>query len=244
MKSKIYVFLVIIIAISIALPSCKKEKTQTPPETPSVPLPNENTMAGLGNVHGYPTGTVYHLPSNIHIIGSIRGGIQYKTYQIDKDKYQGPFSSSISEKSWINYGTGTYIHLYVKFYNSLATNVTLSIPGGLIFCDSLDIVDSLGIYQKGYILQALNIPIPAQDTAFACIKAYCLNHTLLPSSYNAVYYIGPVTNNPQLNLIKTIMAPKQPPIGNEYSIQTIIWKVTDYGLVLDTTDINYLNSLP
>jgi hypothetical protein len=245
MKSKIYLFLAVIIAISFAFTSCKKEKNQSPPETPYIPLPHDvSSLAGLGPHHGYPTGTAFHLPSNITIIGSIRGGIQGKNYFIDKDKYQGPFPYVQEEKSWVDYGTGTYINLYIKFYNSLATSATLTIPGGLIFCDSLDIVDSIGIYQKGYIMQSLNIAIPAQDTAFAHIKAYCLNMHLMPSNYNAVYYIGPITNNVELNHITTIMAPKQYPFGEESSIQSIVWKVTDNGQVLDSVDIAYLNSLP
>jgi hypothetical protein len=244
MKSRIYLLMAVIVAVSFTFTSCKKDKTETPPETPYVPINHGNTMAGLGSVHGFPTGTAFHLPSNITIIGSIRGGILGKDYQIDKDKYQGPFPIVQSEKSWVDYGTGTYINLYIKFYNSLATPDTLTIPGGLIFCDSLDIVDSLGIYQKGYILQALHVAVPAQDTAFAHIKAYCLNAHLMPSSYNAIYYIGPITNNPQLNTITSIMVPKQYPFGEEYNIQSIVWKVTDNGLVLDSTDISYLNSLP
>jgi hypothetical protein len=244
MKSKIYLLLAVLVAVSFAFTSCKKDKTETPPETPWVPIVHQNTLSGLGSFHGFPTGTVYHLPSNITIIGSIRGGIQGKDYQIDKPKYTGPFPYVQEEKSWVDYGTGTYINLYIKFYNSLPTPSTFTIPGGLIFCDSLDIVDSIGIYQKGYIMQALNIAVPAQDTAFAHIKAYCLNMHLMPSSYNAIYYIGPITNNPELNTITSIMAPKQYPFGEEGSIQSIVWKVTDNGQTLDSTDIAYLNSLP
>ena len=216
MKSKIYLILAVVIAFSFAFTSCKKDKTQTTPETPYIPLPTDvSSYAGLGTHHGFPTGTAFHLPSNIKIIGSIRGGIQNKDYQIDKNKFQGPFPYVMPEKSWVDYGTGTYINLYIKFYNSLPTPSTFTIPGGLIFCDSLDIVDSLGIYQKGYIMQPIDITVPAQDTAFAHIKAYCLNAHLMPSSYNAVYYIGPVTNNVELNHITTIMAPKQYPFGEE-----------------------------
>jgi hypothetical protein len=244
MKSKNYLLLAIVVAFSFAFTSCKKDKTQTTPESPYVPLPHANYLAGLGTTHGFPTGTTFNLPSNITIIGSIRGGIQGKDIQIDKPKYTGPFPIVQSDKSWMDYGTGTYINLYIKFYNSLATPDTLTLPGGLIFCDSLDLVDSIGIYQKGYIMQALHIAVPAQDTAFAHIRAYCLNATLHPSSYNAIYYIGPITNNPQLNNITTIMAPKQYPFGEEGTIQGIVWKVTDQGLVLDSADVSYLNSLP
>ncbi len=244
MKRKSYLLFAILIAVGVIYSSCKKETASPQPDKPYVPVHQQNTAAGLGTTHGFPTGTQYSLPSYIHIIGSIRGGILGKSYDVDKDKYQGYFPYVQSEKSWTDYGTGTYINLYIKFYNSLATGVTLTIPGGLIFCDSLDIIDSIGIYQKGYIMQAVNIPIAAQDTAFAHILAYCLNLHLSPSNYNSVYYIGPITNNPELNQITTIMAPKQYPYGQEGSIQSIIWNVTDYGLTLDSANIAYLNSLP
>jgi len=217
--------------------SCKKDNNDPPP--------NQNTLSGLGQVHGFPTGTQFTLPPNVHIIGSIRGGDAKKMQGVDKNTYYGPFPVSTEKTNdYTEYGTGTYVNLYIQFYNSLGTDVTLTIPGGLIFCDSLDVIDSLGIYQKGYILQSVYIPLPALDTAFACLRAYCLNHTLSPSSYDAVYYIGPITNNPDLNQISTIMAPKQYPFGSEYNIQSIIWNVTDYGLTLDTAEIAYLNSLP
>lgn len=234
----------LLLVITIAFVSCKKEKNENPPDKPWVPVLQDNYWAGLGPEPGYPTGTQFHLPSHIQLIGEIRGGIMGKNYNIDKSKYHGPYPYVQPEKNWIFYGTGTYVHLYCKFYNTLTVPDTLTIPGGLIFCDSTDINDSVGIYQKGYILQSVYIPVPALDTAFACLNAYCLNAHLMPSSYNAVYYIGPVTNNPYLNQISAIMAPKQYPFGEEYSIQSIIWKVTDNGQVLDTADINYLNSLP
>jgi hypothetical protein len=243
MKSKVYLFLAVIVATSFAFTSCKKDKAETTPETPYVPLPTQWSMAGIGTHVGFPTGTVYQLPSNVTIIGSIRGGIQGKEVQLDKETYKGPFSYKLLVDTNV-YGTGTYINLYAKLFNSLPTIYNLTVPGGLIFCDSLDLLDSVGVYQKGFILQTVSIPLAAQDTTLVHIKAYCLNHTLSPSSYNAVYYIGPITNIPDLNTIVSIMAPKQYPYGNEYDIQSIIWKVTDYNQALDSTDVAYLNSLP
>lgn len=244
MKRKSYLLFAILIAVGVMYSSCKKDTQSPQPDKPYVPPVHQNTLAGLGTTHGFPTGTHYSLPSYVHIIGSIRGGTLGKSANVDKYTYQGTFPIDQEKANYLSYGTGTYINLYIAFYNTLGTNVTLTIPGGLIFCDSLDVVDSLGIYQKGYILQAINIPLPAQDTAFACIRAYCLNHTLSPSNYNAVYYIGPITNNPDLNQISTIMVPKQYPFGSEGSIQSIIWNVTDYGMTLDSASIAYLNSLP
>lgn len=245
MKKTIY-FLLLFALAAFVFQGCKKNKTSEDPESPWVPIakPLTNSLSGLGSNPGHPTGTTYILPAKVILIGSIRGGIHGKSFVGDKEKYHGPFPYYNNPKSWVDYGTGTFVHLYMELYNSDTIPTTFTLPGGLIFCDSTDIDDSVGIYQKGYILQNIVITIPALDTAQACVKAYCLNAHLMPSSYDAVYYIGPVTNNASLNQITTIMAPKQPPVGNEYNIQSIVWKVTDQGLTLDTTDINYLNSLP
>ena len=235
------------IAFSFTFSSCKKEKT-TVADTPPAPTQvYHSTNNGLGLHGGYPTGTTFTLPSNVKIIGSIRGGLPSgkEAKIIDKQTYQGPFANNNDLKAnWISYGTGTYVNLYIAFYNTLATNATLTLPGGLIFVDSTDVNDTIGAYQKGFILQDVHIVLPALDTAFAIVRAYCLNLHLMPSDYSSIYYIGPITNNVELNQIVTIMAPKQYPFGNEGSIQQIIWDVTDNALTLTPTQTAYLNSLP
>lgn len=238
MKTKNYFFLMLILATTIVISSCKKDKT----EVAANPTP-VNTLSGLGSNPGIPSGSYFELPKHISIIGDIRGGIPFKK-TIDKKTYTGSFPYYEHSKNWVTYGTGTYVDLYIKFYNSSSQSINVTIPGGLIFVDSLDLHSHLGTYQKGYILQDVEIPVPSHDTAFACIQAYCLNHTLAPSSYAAIYYIGPITNNPELNQITAIMSTKQAPIGQEYQIQTTVWNVTDYGLTLTAAEIAYLNSLP
>lgn len=244
MKNKLLFIFGLFLSLTIVFVSCKKEKSA--PE--SIPQPLRyvygiGTSAGLGSNPGLPSGTQFHLPSYVKIIGEIRGGLPGQKFA-NKQTYSGLFPINESVKSWVDYGTGTYVNLYVAFYNTLATPATLTLPGGLIFIDSTDVNDSLPIYQKGLILQDVNIALPAQDTAFACLRAYCLNLHGSPSNYSAVYFIGPVTNNAELNQIVTIMHPKQYPFGEESNIQSIIWHVTDDSLTLTTTEIQYLNSLP
>lgn len=246
MKTKIHILFLAIATSLMMFSACKKQSHELdiiPTGPPYEPVTG-GYMAGLGSNPGYPTGTAFTLPSNIIIIGDIRGGTLGKSCPVDKNKYTGPFPYYPEEKSWIDYGTGTFVNLYIKFFNILPIPSSVTIPGGLIFVDSVDINEHVGVYQKGYIMQSITIPVPALDTAFAHIRAYCLNHTLMPSSYDAIYYIGPITNNPELNQITTIMTPKQYPFGEEYNIQSIIWNVTDYGLTLTSAEIQYLNSLP
>lgn len=236
MKNKSLLIIGFLAIFAVMISSCKKD-ANTPQDTPKV----TPTTSGLGSHPGLPSGYNFQLPKTIKIIGDIRGGLPYS--KIADKGYKGPFPFENTPKSWISYGSGTFVNLYIMFYNTLPTPATLTLPGGLIFTDSLD-VDSMGQYQKGFILQDVNIQLPALDTAFACIRAYCLNHTLMPSSYSAIYFMGPITNNVELNTMVSIMAPKQYPFGEEYNIQTIVWNVTDYGLTLTPTETSYLNALP
>jgi len=243
MKKNLILISTFLVVIALLLNSCKKDNV-TDPSNNLKPVPTNHYLSGLGTTPGFPSGRPFIIPNYIHIIGPIRGGEMYKSSTIDKNKYTGPFPLNLIPKSWISYGTGTFINLYIKFYNSLPNPTNLTIPGGLIFVDSLDNDTSTGVYQKGFILQDVNIPLPALDTSFIILQAYCLNHTLQASNYNAVYFVGPISNNPNLNQVVTIMATKQPPIGEEYNIQGILWNVTDYGQNLTTQEIQYLNNLP
>ena len=244
MKKSLLLILVLLAGSAVILSSCKKSQRETikEPEVVVNTSGNVDVYAGLGTHEGYPYGEEFKLPPYVKICGYIRGGIAGKSTIQDKS-FKGPFPGSQS-KAWVDYGTGTFVNLYVKFYNSLPTQATLTLPGGLIFIDSADYFNRDPVYQKGFILQAVHVQLPALDTAFACLRAYCLNHTLAPSSYNAVYFMGPVTLNPDLATIVGIMAPKQYPFGHEYDIQTILWNVTDYGLGLSPADTAYLNGLP
>jgi hypothetical protein len=241
MKKYFFRSLMLLLAIAFVFNACKKEEAdQTPPPGDQ---PTIDYNQGLGADPGYPIGFHYSLPSHIELVGDIRGGLPGRSDQIDKETYKGPFPACPQDRSWITYGTGTYVNLYMKFYNTLTTPATLSLPGGLIFCDTQD-NNHEPSYQRGLLLQTVNIPIPAQDTAFVHLPCYCLNMALPPPSFNTVYYIGPVTMNPQLNQMILIMSTKQYPYGEEGTIQGIVWNITDNGQTLTAGDIQYLNSLP
>lgn len=234
---KHYLFIALFFS-ALVIVSCKKES----PEAVVVPeITSVNVNAGLGSATGTPAGRSFHLPMGVTVVGDIRGGIMGKA-PIDKS-YKGPFASE-SKSTSVTLGTGTYVNLYMALFNSTNSISNFTLPGGLIFIDSNDVYQHNPVYQKGYILQNVEVNIMPQDTVFIELKAYCLNHTLAPSSYNSVYFFGPVTANPQLNLISGIMATKQYPYGEEYNIQTIIWNVTDYGLTITAAETAYLNALP
>lgn len=242
MKTRNYFNLTFAAAIAFAfvfsLSSCKKEE-DSKTTTPAVTVP-QNTKSGLGSTPGRPTGIHYSLPSNIHVVGKIYGGMhEDKSGGFDK---KSAFPYDQVPKDWTYYGTGT-IAVYLKLYNSSSFTATVPIPGGLIFGDCIATDTSSGKYQGGLILQTVNVYIPAFDTIQVVLCAYCLNFCLT-TSYYAEYYIGPITNNPDLSQVVSIMVPKQYPYGEEYDIQDIIWNVTDYGLSLTQDEKDYLNSLP
>lgn len=242
MKKNIYFLFSVLIALFLVFNACKK--TEVVDDPPVIDNPDVNYNQGLGTTPGYPVGLIYHFPEHIQLIGDIRGGMPYgRSGEIDKETYKGPFPACEMNRNWTTYGTGTYVNLYMVLYNALSTPTNLSLPGGLIFCDTQDNSHEPQ-YQRGLLLQTVNIQIPAQDTAFVHLPCYCLNMHLGVPSYQTVYYIGPISSNPQLNQLIVIMQPKQYPIGEEGNIQSIVWNITDNGQVLSPTDISYLNSLP
>lgn len=241
MQNKNVLFLTVILFLTGILlsTSCKKDKD----DGANTPDPTPTNNQGLGDNSGFPTGTPYVLPSFVTIVGEIRGGESYDKSMphIKKATLQQP--NSISDKqNWEYYGSGTYVNLYIQLYNTLQEDTLVVIPGGLIF------VDSTLTYQHGFILQSVTIPLVANDTTFAIVRAYCCNLSRHGSDWEAVYHFGNISNNSELSKIVTILKTKQIPLIEDWAttseIQSIIWDITDYNEVLTSTQLDYLNSLP
>lgn len=241
MKTNHIVFYATALLLIFALftSSCKKKDKDN--DDDNLPTPQNN--AGLGDNPGFPTGTAFHLPTGITIIDQIRGGefSGKKHIPINKLSKQLPVNKDINA-FWEYYGSGTYVDLYIQFYNTLTIDTSIIIPGGLIF------IDSTFSYQNGIVLQSVTIPILATDTAFAVVRAYCCNLSRSVSDWDAIYTFGPVSNNTELVKIVNIMKNKQMISMLDYNviseIQNIIWNVTDFNQLLTQEEINYLNSLP
>lgn len=242
MKKQFKILFAVLIALPLFFSACKKE-AEDDPLPPVPPPPAVNYNQGLGNIPGLPVGTVYNFPPNIQLIGEIRGG-HNKTLPVDKFTYNGPFPFADMAKNWITYGTGTFVNLYFQVFNMLTVPDTLTLPGGLIFVDINDTDSILPTYQRGLLLQTVNIPIDPLDTAWVHLPCYCLNLHMSVPNFNTVYTLGPVTSNPELNQLVTLMAPKQYPFGEEYNLQSIVWNITDNGDTLTPANIAYINSLP
>jgi hypothetical protein len=243
MKKYVQNLAVLLLALTLVFGACKKAEVQ---DDPPPPVNNEdpiNYNAGLGNNPGYPVGMTYTLPNNIQIIGDIRGGVEGRTSDINKTEYKGPFPIAQNTRNWVTYGSGTFVNLYMLLYNSSTAPVNVAFPGGLIFCDTQDNGHEPQ-FQRGLVLQTVNISVPAQDTAWVHLPCYCLNASLGVPGFNTVYYIGPISTNPQLNQLVLLMAPKQYPLGNESQMQGIVWNITDHGQTLTPAEIQFINSLP
>lgn len=244
MNARVFFLVLIIQVILLFFTGCSKKENTTIDN--SVQSYSQNQ--GLGSNKGYPSGKQFVLPSYIKIISAIHGGpfVYKEGGKIDKLSLLGHLPEINIKDGWTTYGCGSIVWNYMKIYNSSSEDVILKFPAGLIFVDSVQPEDTIGDYQSGLVLQDVYIPIGANDTVFACVNNYCLNIHLLPSCHSAIYKLGPVTDNIELCKIIDILRTKKSPCFNNIQpeIQEIIWKITDYDLVLNDRQIDYLKSLP
>lgn len=239
MKTKKYfqLFLLCALCFICVTVACKKKK-----DDPGILMPSNSN--GLGENPGFPTGTTFVLPTYVSIIDQIRGGEDYgkRLFSVRDKRHIQLGTPRHTNDNWVPFGSGSYVDLYIKFLNSLNSDTTVIIPGGLIF------IDSTKVYQHGFILQPLTIPLFANDTTFAVLRAYCINLNRDPSDWDAVYYTGPTTNNSELVKVVSILKAKELITMDNYDtvseIQSIIWDITDNNQILTQAQIDFLNSLP
>ncbi len=138
-------------------------------------------------------------------------------------------------------GSGGVVEICVAFVNNNATDVTFTLPAGLIA-----IADDLK-YQHGFLIQNTAIVLKAKRTTRVGVKFYCGNSQRLPSSGSKTYKLGPVSNSVLLQELCGLLKNKKT-TKKEYadedlyfqvsiSIQNMIWSITD-GDGLDKSTIN------
>lgn len=203
-------------------------------------LPPVAQFAGLGDNDGFPAVTTVQIPSYVQIVSSIYGG--NPEYRLPANFNKRDLNRSLTpnksgDADWTSYGTGTYVELFVKILSADGLPHSWNIPAGTVFCDSTK------HYQHGFIIQDIQVQIPASDTAFVIFNAYCLNAARSSSDKFANYQLlGKTQNQPLLEMVQ-LLAGKQPTFSTG-EMQSIIWSITEYNETLTDDQRDYLNGLP
>jgi hypothetical protein len=251
MKKHFFLLLLLGFVLSVFVVSCKKDTDKTGngvnnpyvPPTPQGPVLS-SSLAGLGDHSGSPSGTAFHLPSNIKVLGHMYGGFPGKG-----DNFQYPKTAeglkallaSTPKTFWDEYGLGTFVNIYATFTNTNTTPTFLVIPAGLIMRDSLNDSIPLDTAQGGIIIVPDTIIIRGGDTVNVVLKSFCTNlHHIAPDSQHH-YGFSVVSNNDKIYQVISILRSKKSLLDHVSDIQSIIWNITDYG-VLTQADIDLMNS--
>lgn len=234
MKTKRILLPVIVLVLGlIALNACKKDVSPTYPIT-VVTIPVGNYTAGLGSSPGTPVCKPFILPTNIVLIGEIKSAA-FKAGFTNKETQNVNDYIITPKTTFLELGSGTYVQVYLKLYNTNSQPTTLIIPGGLMFLPG----DTSS--QTGTTIQNDTIIIPPHDSTGCHIKTYCTNlHKHVPSG--TTYKMLGTSLNTDLWTMVSILKTKQKIVSNS-RIQSIIWNITDNG-GFTQADKDYLNSLP
>jgi len=216
---------IIIISILTILYSCEKEGIEVNKPTTN-PISEIDTIVwnnnGLGLNFGYPSGEQFYLPEKVFL---------------HENKISiSPFSLPYENWSFKQSGSDATFSLFMFIYCE-AENVTLKIPGGLIFYTTQDST------QNGFIMK--DVFIPLENFNFIMLEVFCLNKTRTILS-NSPFSFGPITSHPELKKISNILNEKED-IFNPYAIgiiQSMIWKITEENGKLSQENIDYLENLP
>jgi hypothetical protein len=236
-----------LMACSLLFVACDKEDD----DEDIAPL--EETMTGLGDNDGLPTGQQFKLPDGVNLVGDMQGGTgngifsrsgaNLKSLSLNElQQYIHPQLRADNEYN--RYGIGIFVTVAMVLENTTSREITVTFPGGLIFiCTS-------GYSQNGFLIQEVKVKVPANGKAYIAIDALCANLGRHASSSSQAYIFGPVTNNPLLIEIVNIVKPKRLPTSSEtdyytvaYKLQDIAWDVTEYLRLTDESR-TYLKSLP
>ncbi|WP_341835265.1 hypothetical protein WJU16_20455 [Chitinophaga pollutisoli] len=182
----------------------KDDGPQTPQEQPG-------KIPGLGEAPGTPEGTALTYPAGVTLASTkIYGQVCDTAYEV---------------------GTGGVVEVCVALANNNATDVTFTLPAGLVI-----LADDLS-YQHGLLIQNFNVVLKAKRTTRVGIKLLCLNAERRPSSSDKTYKIGPVTSSPLIrqlceNLKNKKVARKEFADEDQYfmvatSLQGLVWAYTD-----------------
>lgn len=200
------VLLTATLMLAVVLPACKKDKKGN-----AEPAEVAGKIPGLGDTPGTPAATAYELPANISLVGKIKGNVCDTAYER---------------------GSGRFVDVCVALINSGGTDITLTIPAGLIIlADSEE-------DQHGMIIQETTIILKAGKITRCGLNAYCTNASKHPSSYTSTYTIGGVSSSVLIKQLIAILKNKKVNTEDypndregygkaEDAVQGAVWGITD-----------------
>ena len=212
-------------------------------------------IAGLGKMEGTPTGTPFVLPEGVALNGKINGLSSYgRSAVFSEQEYSGKQLSSdmlrASQSVDTVLGSGRYVRVFIPLKNTTANDITVTFPTGLI------ILSTSGTYQNGLLIKKASVVVPAQSSYNVGLLMYCANSSKSSSSTSEVYEWGVVSNSTQIMQLCGLFANKKVNIeefadselyiyrDQVYSIQGIVWSVTDSQYGLSEADIQQISAIP
>ena len=150
------------------------------------------------------------------------------------------------------YGSGNAVLILIPLKNTTSSRIDVEFPAGLIF------ESTNAKYQHGILIKKTKVSVPSGSTYTFILMLYCGNANRdMPDT--SAKYLKPVVTNSKLllhlcDLVKNkrINAEENNATWEEWGkymtiatkLQEIVWKVTDYGQVLDKSDLDYIAGLP
>lgn len=194
------------LAIAILQTNCSNDDHKTATNEPDK---TGSEWKGLGKSKEKPEGTPFSLPSGIKLASTING---YSEFDCGCQRRDEPCFR----------GTGENVRVCLGFTNTTSGPITVTIPQGLILISN-DVK-----VQNGLIIELETFEIPAEQTMYYSLGAYCLNVGRHIPKEVTTFELGPVTENASL---KELMEFVETKIISDPSdagmVQGAIWGITE-----------------
>jgi hypothetical protein len=162
------------------------------------------------------------LPGGIEIVQPIQG--------YDSDCIP-PEQLSQEEK-----GSGALVRLCLVLRNTTSQSSRVELPPGLTF------VSDKRTTQNGLLIQDVTLQVPAKQSLHVPLHLYCLNENRAPSAPWDTFTLGPVSQDPELREIITLVEDRFLPVPGLTEVQSAVYHVTD-GAGLTAQDRESLRKL-
>ncbi len=205
MKKMLSVFA--ILTMTFIQTNCNKDDD---PSNPNSPDKTGSEWRGIGKSPETPAGAPFNLPAGIELAGNTIKGYnrdECGCRKKEEDCYRG---------------SGELVRVCLGFTNTTNETITVTIPKGLIIIAVSDET------QNGLVIKVEAFEIPAGETVYYSLGAYCLNSGRTPALAGDVFELGPVTENAELNELMELLENKR--IDNVEAggmIQAALWDITD-----------------